>query len=126
MSRVQCLDKMQGAVTKGSQIKKKTPQMNPDGQHTNKTDCGCHTCVSELAVIKNEPRESDQKYSKQFKNEVRRKKIYNKKPMANHPEVCKCKSHLEKMWDALAKTESKGEKHPTTPPLREQRESSLT
>ena len=125
MSRVQCLDKMQGAVTKGSQTKKKTTQMRTDGQHTNKPDCGCHTCISELAIIKNEPKEPDQKYSKQFKNEVRRRKIYNKRSMTNHPEACKCRSHLEKMWDSPANTESQGEKHITTP-LRDQREPSST
>ena len=99
--------------------------MKSDGQHANKPDCGCHTCLSELAVIKNEPKELG-KYSKQFKNEVRRKKIYSKKPITNHPLVCKCKSHWEKMWDSPANTESLGEKHLTTPPLRDQREPSPT
>ena len=109
MSRVQRLDKMQGAVPKNYQTKKKTTQMKTDGQHTNKPDCGCHTCITELAVIKNEPKELDQKYSKQFKKDVRRRKIHNKKPMANHPEACKCKSHLEKSWDSSANSEPQGE-----------------
>ena len=125
MSRVQCLDKMQGAVSKGSQSKQKTSQIKSDGQHANKPDCGCHTCISELAVIKNEPKDPDLKFSKQFRNDVRRKKIYNRKSITNHPEGCKCKSHLEKMWDTPANNESQGEKH-KTPPLRDNRALSPT
>ena len=90
MSRVTCLDtSKQGKVA----LRK-----HPDNQHLDKSDCGCHTCIRELAVIKYQPIDRKGAFSHQFKECVGNRQIYSLTDLKLHPESCLCKTHLEKEW----------------------------
>ena len=41
-----------------------------DKQHSYKTNCGCHTCIRELAVIKYQPTVQKRKFFQQFQDSV--------------------------------------------------------
>ena len=73
----------------------------PDNQHAKKSDCGCHTCIRELAVIKHQPTDRKGSFSTWFKDRVGSLHIYFQTDPKSHPESCLCKTHLEEEWALL-------------------------
>ena len=80
---------------------KKSPksckEQNSDGQHTPADNCGCHKCISRLAIIKNEPVKPDRKFSQRFLDQVKKLKIHYHTSLTSHPQDCICKIHVEKI-----------------------------
>ena len=77
----------------------------PDNQHARRNDCGCHSCIRELAVVKFQPIDRKRNFSTWFKDRVGNLRIYSPTDPKSHPEACLCKTHLEREW-ALAHSKS--------------------
>ena len=101
LSQVQVLGKMTGAIPKDKphhkDKQKSTKEQRTDGQHTMADDCGCHDCITKMAIIKNENIGNDRKLSKKFMEKVKKLKIYHNTRITSHPQNCVCKTHLEKI-----------------------------
>ena len=100
LSRVISFDKPRGAKLK------KEPK---DGQHKGKHDCGCHSCIKELAIIKNEVLDSGEQISSEFLKLVKERKVYFPTKLAFHPTECMCRQHL--LQRHMAKPTNKGKGH---------------
>ena len=100
LSQVITLDKTE-AASKEKPKWKKSPksckEQNSDGQHTPADNCGCHNCVSRLAIIKNEPVRPDRKFSHRFLDQVKKLKLHYHTSLTSHPQDCICKIHVEKI-----------------------------
>ena len=100
LSRVQILDKP-GVTSKEKPQSKKAPKISreqrSDGQHIPADNCGCHTCVLKLAIIKNEIIKPDRKFSRRFLDQVKKLKIHLHTSLTSHPKDCICKMHTEKI-----------------------------
>ena len=100
LSQVITLDKTEAASKEKSKWKKSPKScidQNSDGQHTPADNCGCHNCISRLAIIKNEPVRSDRKFSKRFLDQVKKLKLHFHTSLTSHPHDCICKIHVEKI-----------------------------
>ena len=100
LSQVITLDKTEAASkekTKWKKSPKSCKEQNSDGQHTPADNCGCHNCISRLAIIKNEPVRSDRKFSKRFLDQVKKLKLHYHTSLTSHPQDCICKIHVEKI-----------------------------
>lgn len=97
LSKVCIIDKSTGAISKGTTIPKTgKSSMQDDGQHNNANNCGCHTCITNLSIVKRETLNPNQRISKKFREQINKLKIYKNTPMRSHPTPCVCKTHLEK------------------------------
>ena len=92
MSRVHRLDSP-GWVREAS-------DSNPDKQHYDKSNCGCHACIKELAVVKLLPTDRKASFPLWFRDHVGERYIYSQTNPNSHPKNCLCKTHLEKEWEA--------------------------
>ena len=92
MSRVTRLDSTDRA--------KVAPSGYPDNQHSKDKNCGCHTCVRELAVIKYQPLDPKGSFTAHFKDCVGHLKIQSHTDPESHPVSCLCKTHLERGWSS--------------------------
>ena len=98
MSKVRLLDKNPGAVQKVKTSGNSRPTAGQnDGQHKDASNCGCHNCIMELSITKNEHITSGQELSKNFWELVNKRVIYKNTSMRSHPTPCMCKTHLEKI-----------------------------
>ena len=79
---------------------KVAPNGYPDNQHSKNKNCGCHTCVRELAVIKCQPLDPKGSFTAQFKDCVGHLKIQSHTDPDSHPASCLCKTHLERGWSS--------------------------
>ena len=105
MSRVRTLDKSSGAIPKDQNSStiprsnftgnKRTPGQK-DGQHCSAENCGCHKCISELLITKNEQLTPGKEISKKLRELINKRKIHKPTPAQTHPIPCMCKTHLEK------------------------------
>ena len=68
-----------------------------DGQHTSVDNCGCHSCILKLAIIKNETIRPDRKFSRRFLDQVKKLKIHHHTSLTSHLQDCICKTHIEKI-----------------------------
>ena len=102
LSQVQALDKS-GAIPKEMTQSKRVPKISKererrtDGQHLSADNCGCHSCIFKLAIIKNEIIRPDRKFSRRFLDQVKKLKIFNHTSLTSHPQDCICKMHIEKI-----------------------------
>ena len=92
MSSVQMLDK-----GKGGKIRTQPPKS--DNQHMpTRSNCGCNACIHELMVVKNQPAGPKAVFSKEFKEQVQKRKLYLHTTLDSHPKSCRCKDHMEALW----------------------------
>ena len=94
LSKVQTLGKT-GAIPKDQS--KRGKERRSDGQHTSVDNCGCHSCIFKLAIIKNEIIRPDRKFSRRFLESVKNLRINHHTSLTSHPQDCICKMHIEKM-----------------------------
>ena len=102
LSQVQTLDKS-GAFPKEKTQSKRAPKISrekekrTDGQHVSDDNCGCHSCILKLAIIKNEIIRPDRKFSKRFLDQVKKLRIHHHTSLIAHPQDCICKMHVERI-----------------------------
>ena len=117
LSQVQTLDRT-GAIPKEKTLCRRAPKIGKekerrtDGQHLSADNCGCHSCIFKLAIIKNEIIRPDRKFSKRFLDQVKKLKIHHHTSLTSHPQDCICKMHVEKI--------NTGNKTKVTPPKPQQ------
>ena len=73
---------------------------NPDMQHYEKSNCGCHACIKEMAVVKMLPTDRKGSFPAWFRDHVGERYIYSRTETNSHPKNCICKTHLEEEWEA--------------------------
>ncbi|MEO1419147.1 MAG: hypothetical protein AAFW00_28090, partial [Bacteroidota bacterium] len=95
--KVTTLDKPKGAKPK------KEPK---DGQHRDIHDCGCHSCIKEMAIVKNEATGPGEQFSTAFLELVKQRTIHYPIKLAFHPQDCMCRQHILKQ--RTTKTTNKG------------------
>ena len=76
---------------------------NPDKQHYDKSNCGCHACIIEMAVVKMLPTDRKGGFPTWFQDHVGELYIYARTESNSHPKNCICKTHLEEEWEAKRK-----------------------
>ena len=85
LSKVQTLGKT-GAIPKNQNkgAKQMGKERRSDGQHTSADNCGCHSCILKLAIIKNETIRSDRKFSRRFVDSVKKLRISHHISLTSH------------------------------------------
>ena len=120
LSQVQALDKT-GAIPKEITQSKRVPKISrererrTDGQHFSVDNCGCHSCIFRLAIIKNEIIRPDRKFSRRFLDQGKKLKIHHHTSLTSHPQDCICKMHIEKINYKTKSTPPKSQQQEHTP-----------
>ena len=98
--KVYLLDKTTGAIPKtipkANKIKKGETTGQSDGQHRDVGNCGCHTCVTELAIIRQEPLEEGKRITLKFREQLKKRIIYNHTLLKTHPTPFMCITYMER------------------------------
>ena len=111
-SKVVVLESLTGAIAK----RKTEVEQEDDGQHTDDHSCGCHNCITELAVIKGEAMKPGKEISRRFQDILGSRRIFRNTPLKSHPSPCMCITHLQRRDSLIPKLEKytgKASKHPS-------------
>ena len=95
LSQVVTLDERTGAIEK-----KKNTGIEDDGQHKNEENCGCHQCIKKLSIIKQEKIVPGREISTRLREQINKRRLFKHTPLRTHPELCLCRSHLERSHPA--------------------------